>query len=274
MVLVTTRSGFVQGSEDGRDWIRRLVLSGSSLSWSTLTGRLPWWAGSVTTVAILGAFGVYSLFIVFFQPVAAYGGYLLSPMYSPPVPSPWNWISPAVFVLWIPLGFRATCYYYRKAYYRAFFWDPPNCSSEAQQKEPRRPENYRGERNVFVLNNVHRYFLYGSLIVVAFLWIEAIRSFFPDGAGVTIGSLVLLLNVVLLSGCTFGCHSMRHLVGGKVDCYSCVRGGNARRRVHRWVGVLTGRHMFWAWFSLFSVWGADVYVRLLMAGAIPNVRLV
>ncbi len=43
---------------------------GSTLSWNTFTERLPWWAGSLTTVAILGAFTVYSIFIVFFQPVA------------------------------------------------------------------------------------------------------------------------------------------------------------------------------------------------------------
>ena len=243
----------------------------ATFSWSAFTARFPWWAGSVTTVAILGAFTVYGLWVTFFASVAEYGGYLLSPMYSPPVPSPWDWLSPAVFVLWIPLGFRLSCYYYRKAYYRAFFWDPPNCSSKAQQREPRSPENYRGERNLFVLNNVHRYFLYGSIVVVAFLLYEALRSFFPDGGfGITIGSLLFLLNVILLSGYTFGCHSMRHLAGGRADCYSCVRGGNLRRRTFNWVSVLNGRHMFWAWVSMFSVWGADVYVRLLMAGVIPQ----
>ena len=34
----------------------------------------------MTTVVILGAFTIYSISIVFFQPVAEYGGYLLSPM--------------------------------------------------------------------------------------------------------------------------------------------------------------------------------------------------
>ncbi len=250
-------------------------MSGSTLSWSALTGRLPWWAGSVTTVAILGAFTIYTLYIVFFEPQAAeYGGYLLSPLYSPPVPSPVSWLSPAIFVLWAPLGFRLTCYYYRKAYHRAFFWDPPNCSSKAQQREPRSPENYNGERNLWVFNNIHRYFLYASIIVMAFLWYEAIRAFFPDGFGITIGSLLFLLNVVLLSGYTFGCHSLRHLAGGRTDCYSCVRGGNLRRKSFHWVSVLNGRHMFWAWVSLFSVWGADVYVRLLLSGVITDLRLV
>jgi len=261
---------------------KRPIPGGGTLSWSAFVERLPWWAGSVTTVALLGAFTIYSLWIVFFLDVAEYpgpGGYLLSPMYSPPVDSPWYWLSPAVLVLWIPLGFRLTCYYYRKAYYRAFFWDPPNCSGKAQQREPRSPENYDGERNLFIFNNVHRYFLYGSIIVVAFLWYETVRAFFPDGFpsgfGITIGSLLFLLNIVLLSAYTFGCHSMRHLTGGRVDCYSCVTGGNVRRKAHHWVSALTGRHMFWAWISMFSVWGADVYVRLLMSGIIPyDVRFV
>ena len=121
-------------------------MSGSTLSWSNFTERFPWWAGSVTTVAILGAFTVYSLFIVFLQPVAEYGGYLLSPMYSPPVPSPVDWLSPAVFVLWIPLGFRLTCYYYRKAYYRAFFWDPPTAPARLSRgsREAQRTTTARG----------------------------------------------------------------------------------------------------------------------------------
>ena len=35
--------------------------------------------------------------------------------------------NPALLVLPFPLTFRLTCYYYRKAYYRAFFWSPPAC---------------------------------------------------------------------------------------------------------------------------------------------------
>ncbi len=246
----------------------------STLSWSAFTERLPWWAGSVTTVAILGAFTVYSIFIVFFEPVAEYGGYLLSPMYSPPVPSPVDWLSPAIFVLWIPLGFRLTCYYYRKAYYRAFFWDPPACSSKAQQREPR-GERYRGERNVFVWNNVHRYFLYASCVVLAFLWYDTVLTFFPDGSfGVKVGSLIWLVNVVLLTTYTVSCHSVRHLVGGRVDCYTCVRGGNARHKAYNWLSVLNRQHALWAWVSLFTLLLADGYMRLIAAGVIPDLTII
>ena len=56
-------------------------------------------------------------------------GYL-SPLFSPLIRPDWlpTWISPGLFILWIPLGFRATCYYYRKAYYRFYFADPPGCA--------------------------------------------------------------------------------------------------------------------------------------------------
>ncbi len=180
-----------------------------------------------------------------------------------------------MLVLWIPLGFRATCYYYRKAYFRAFFWDPPACSSKAQQREPRNPENYRGETALFVFNNIHRYFLYGSLIVVVFLWYEAFISFLPGGSfGVTLGSLILLVNIILVSAYTFSCHSLRHLIGGNVDCYSCVTGGNARRKAYNWLSVLNRQHALWAWLSLFSLLIADVYIRLILAGVITDPQII
>jgi uncharacterized membrane protein (DUF485 family) len=236
------------------------------------TRKLPWWVGPITVTVVLIAFGIYSLYIALFARETGYQ-YLLSPFYSPEVGTPYAWLSPAVFVLWIPLGFRATCYYYRKAYYRAFFWDPPACSSKAQEREPR-GESYRGERAVFVLNNAHRYFLYGSIVVIAFLWYEAAVAFFPGGAfGITVGSLVLLTNIVLLSLYTFSCHSFRHLVGGNQDCYSCVKGGEFRRNVYNKVSIINGRHALWAWLSLFSVALADVYIRMLLAGWITDLRI-
>jgi hypothetical protein len=235
---------------------------------------LPWWAGPITVTAVLTAFGIYVMVTILFFDRGEYENYL-SPFYSPPVPSPLpDWLSPAIFVLWIPLGFRATCYYYRKAYYRAFFWDPPACSSKAQQREPRSAENYRGERNLFVWNNVHRYFLYGSFVVLAFLTLDTVRAFLPDGSfGITVGSLIFLVNVTLLWMYSLSCHSLRHLVGGRVDCYSCVTGGKARLRAYGWLSVLNRQHGLWAWLSLFSVLFADIYIRLLLAGAIPDLRI-
>ena len=62
--------------------------------------------------------------------------------------------------------------------------------------------------------------------------------FGPEGDkhfGLGVGTLVLLINVVLLSGYTLGCHSFRHLVGGKLDCYSCD--GIDRHRYGFWSRV-------------------------------------
>jgi len=236
--------------------------------------RLPWWAGPITVTTVLTGFGIYVMVMILFFERGEYANYL-SPFYSPPVPSPLpDWLSPAIFVLWIPLGFRATCYYYRKAYYRAFFWDPPACSSKAQQREPRSAENYRGERNVFVWNNVHRYFLYGSFVVLAFLTLDTVRAFLPDGSfGITVGSLIFLVNVALLWIYSLSCHSLRHLIGGRVDCYSCVTGGKARLKTYSWLSVLNRQHGLWAWLSLFSVLLADIYVRLLLGDAITDLRI-
>lgn len=228
----------------------------------------------MSVVFVLTAFGIYSLTIVALYP-GEYKEYL-SPFYSPPVGRPdWlpGFITAPMFVLWIPLGFRATCYYYRKAYFRAFFWDPPACSAKAQQLEPR--SDYRGERNFFVWNNVHRYFLYGSLVVIAFLWYDTVLTFFPGGSfGVKVGSIIWLVNVVLLTAYTVSCHSMRHLIGGNKDCYTCVRGGNARRKAYNGISRLNTRHPLWAWLSLGSLLLADVYMRLISAGVIPDLTII
>jgi hypothetical protein len=236
--------------------------------------KLPWWVGPITVTGVLTAFGIYAMITILFFQRGEYGNYL-SPFYSPPVDSPLPaWLSPAILVLWLPLGFRVTCYYYRKAYYRAFFWDPPACASKAQQREPRSTENYRGERNFFVWNNIHRYFFYGTLVVLAFLTLDTVRAFFPDGSfAIYVGSIIFLVNLILLWAYQLSCHSLRHLVGGRVDCYSCVAGGKARLRAYGWLSVLNRQHALWAWLSMFSVLITDVYIRLLLAGVLPDLRI-
>ena len=99
------------------------------------TSRIDDWATEPGIVGIgFTAFILYSLFsALLWYPLfgVAYevDGYL-SPFFSPligqdilPI-----WFSPAILILWIPLGFRTTCYYYRKAYYRSYFADPPACA--------------------------------------------------------------------------------------------------------------------------------------------------
>jgi hypothetical protein len=241
-----------------------------------IRNSLPWWAGPVTVTAVLTGFGIYVGITVLFFAKGEYENYL-SPFYSPPVGNPsWlpSFLSPAILVLWLPLGFRATCYYYRKAYYRAFFWDPPGCASKAQQREPRSVEGYRGERNLFVWNNIHRYFMYASFVLLFFLTVDTVKAFLPEGQfGITVGSLIFLVNVTLLWIYSLSCHSLRHIVGGRVDCYSCVAGGSSRLKAYNWLSVLNQQHALWAWVSLFSLLITDVYIRLLLGGVIPDLRL-
>ena len=85
--------------------------------------------------------------------------------------------------------------------------------------------------------------------------------------------MVLLVNIVLLSLYTFSCHSLRHIVGGKVDCFSCVAFGGPRHSAWKGLSFLNERHMLFAWLSLFSVGLADLYVRLVASGTIQDLRL-
>jgi hypothetical protein len=169
-----------------------------------------------------------------------------------------------------------TCYYYRKAYYRAFFLDPPACAvGEA------RGHGYRGETRMLLFQNLHRYFMYLALLFLILLAIDVGHAcIWPkkDGSGgstlgIGVGTLVLLANVTLLSLYTFSCHSLRHLVGGNVDCFSCVAFGQARYKAWTWASVLNGQHMLFAWTSLFMVGFADFYVWMVASGRINDVRL-
>jgi hypothetical protein len=235
--------------------------------------RDAWWIELLPPLLILGAFTVYATWRTFENNYYEFGPYL-SPFYSPLIKTRWWPFSPAVLILWAPLGFRATCYYYRKAYYRAFFLDPPACAVGES-----RGAGYSGEtRFPFIIQNLHRYFLYLAIVFLVILWYDAITAFWFDAPGgrhfgIGVGSLVLLANIVLLTGYTLSCHSLRHIVGGNVDCFSCVVAGGPRHSAWRGISFLNERHMLFAWLSLFSVGLADLYVRLVAAGVITDLRL-
>ena len=230
-----------------------------------------WWLQVIPTVVGLSAFGLYATVRAFEGAFYEWGPYL-SPFYSPLIdPHHHYWpFSPALLILAGPLGFRVTCYYYRKAYYRAFFLDPPGC---AVAERPGR--RYSGESKFpFLLQNLHRYFMYLGIAFLVFLWRDAVRGFFfENGFGAGVGSLVLLLNVTLLTLYLLSCHSLRHLVGGKLDCFSCVSFGQARNTTWKGLSSLNGHHMLFAWISLFGVGFADFYVRMVASGMIRDFRL-
>lgn len=230
--------------------------------------RLPDWVYPSFVVLALGTFAVYAVWVVFFQR-EGYSGPYLSPFDSPlikvgPIP-------PGIWVAWAPFAFRLTCYYYRKAYFRSFLWHPRSCAVG----EPKRG-HYRGE-TVFpwILNNFHRFAFYATFVQVGFLWIDAILAFnFGGRFGIGLGSALMLVNVLLLSGYTFGCHAFRHLAGGELDCFSCTRVARARFRLWRGITVLNIRHDRWAWASLASVLLTDIYIRMLMNHVVVDLRWV
>jgi hypothetical protein len=233
--------------------------------------RDAWWLELLPVVMLLGGFGIYATLRAFEGRYYEWGPYL-SPFYSPLIDRHHRWwpLSPALLILIWPLGFRVTCYYYRKAYYRAFFLDPPACAVSES-----RPRPYRGETAFpFVLQNLHRYFLYVGIIFLLFLWRDAVRAFFFEGRiGVGVGTLVLLSNVILLTVYALSCHSLRHLAGGKLDCFSCVAFGGPRLAAWRGLSMLNQRHMLFAWISLVTVGCSDLYVRLVASGALIDLRL-
>jgi hypothetical protein len=239
-----------------------------------------WWLTPSVTAICLGAFVVYATFRAFYnadyEVVRADAAYLLSPFYSPLIVLPWlpAWISPALLILWAPGGFRVTCYYYRKAYYRAFFLDPPACAvGEA------RGHSYRGETRLFLFQNLHRYFLYLALMFLVILTIDVVHAcIWPVSGGgttlgVSVGTLVLAANTALLTLYTLSCHSLRHLVGGNVDCFSCVALGQLRQKMWKGASALNKNHMLWAWLSLFMVGFADFYVWMVASGRFTDLRI-
>jgi len=226
-----------------------------------------WWLVPLAQATGLTLLGIYATWSALQGDHYEFGNYL-SPFYSPLFKPSWWPLSPALLILAFPGGFRATCYYYRKAYYRAFFADPTACAVGEPWK------GYRGEKSFpFILQNLHRYFLYAALVFLVFLWWDVIKAFTFDGRfGIGGGSLAILFNTSLLSLYTFSCHSLRHLIGGNVDCFSCAVAGGPRRQ--GWLGVswLNEHHMAWAWWSLFAVCFADFYVRMCSMGIFHDPR--
>src|ERR1051326_8631908 len=194
--------------------------------------RDTWWVQPLLVFLGFGAFLVYASWagmqgVHYWVPGTRY----LSPMYAPTLWDSWqiqalglssghawfgawpSWLphyvifpfavlTPAALILWGPGGFRFTCYYYRGAYYKAFWADPLNCGVG----EPGfRGKKYRGEAKLpLILQNVHRYFLYVAIAFIGLLSFDAVESFFfprEDGThfGIGVGSLVMTVNVVLLA---------------------------------------------------------------------------
>src|SRR6266550_4253839 len=250
------------------------------------TRRDAWWLQPLLVFLALSTFIVYATWAAFQGSHFEYGPYL-SPFYSPLLfgashhawfgPNPAWWpgalpFSAALLILWAPGGFRVTCYYYRGAYYKSFWADPPACAVGEPLK------HYRGERSFpLILQNVHRYFLYLALAFIVILLHDAWKAmWFTNAAtgqiffGVGVGTIVLTVNAIMLGGYTFSCHSLRHLVGGGCDQLSKMP---IRQKTYSCVSCLNRRHMLWAWMSLFWVAFSDIYVRLCSMGIWSDRRI-
>ncbi|MEO8181133.1 MAG: succinate dehydrogenase [Deltaproteobacteria bacterium] len=268
------------------------ILGGHPRTFGGTLRRDAWRTGPIATVAMISCALAYLTWAMF-QGNHYYAAPYLSPIYSPvlfakldvpgaaPLEHAWlgawpAWwpafallpASPGFLILPFPGLFRFTCYYYRKAYYRSFGGSPPGCAVSPGQRPP-----YHGETRFFLFQNLHRYALYIALLYVLILGYDALQAFFKHGQlGIGVGTIVLCVNTALIASYTFGCHSFRHLIGGRVDCMSDK--GHSSGRLSTWKGAtwFNARHMNFAWASLAWVAFTDIYVRLVSHGVIVDLN--
>jgi hypothetical protein len=235
-----------------------------------------WWLYPAATFTVFMAFIIYAT-IRAFMGSHYYSAPYLSPFYSPCLgdcvegasdfgqPFQWWPLSAALIVLIFPLGFRLSCYYYRKAYYRSFWLSPPACAvAEPHAK-------YTGEtRFPLIAQNIHRWFWYAAVLVWAVLTYDAVLAFRDENGNwghMGLGTVLMVINVVLLGAYTFGCHSCRHITAGRLRHFSKHP---VRYKLWTWVSKLNARHAQYAWYSLFSVAIVDAYIWMLAANVFDD----
>jgi hypothetical protein len=244
--------------------------------------RDPWWRAPAVTAALLTiwvAYAVTHVFIGKWYWVPQY--HYLTPFYSPCISgecvpgssSLGTWfpavppiVPYALVSLPFVLGFRLSCYYYRRAYYRAFWQAPPACAV----REPH--ASYTGEtRFPLIMQNLHRYFFYLVLLISALNTYDVIDAFHgkTGGVGFGLGTLIMLVNVVLLWAYTLSCHSCRHITGGRLKNFS-----RHPARYWAWTKIswLNARHMQLAWITLGTLMLTDLYIWLVAAGVFSDFR--
>ncbi|MGH3517842.1 MAG: hypothetical protein ACRDQ7_10595 [Haloechinothrix sp.] len=241
-----------------------------------------WWMPPLLTAVGLGIFVIYATTRAFLQRDYWVEDYhYLTPFYSPCMSNgcieeaahfgrflPDHALIPyAALSLPFLLAFRLTCYYYRKAYYRAFWFSPPACAVPEPHK------SYTGETRLpLIIQNAHRYFFYFAVIISLINTYDAIIAFrSPDGFGLGLGNFILAINVILLWAYTLSCHSCRHVTGGRLKHFS-------KHPIRYWmwtkVSALNTRHMELAWITLGTLILTDLYVMLVSSGAISDLRII
>lgn len=239
-----------------------------------------WWIQPLVSAGVFGLFVLWATFRTFennfysaphhLHDLYMSGGIgdLLSPLYSPLFPIDWTlWgkqVSPAILIMVFPLSFRLTCYYYRKMYYRSYFLTPPACAVKGTALK-----GYSGEKKFpFILQNLHRFTWYFAAIFILILAVDVVKSMrFVNGWGISVGTFVLLINVILLGSYTFGCHSCRHACGGCINKFSKSKGLHG---LWKRVTSLNEKHQELAWASMIWVGLTDLYVRLVTMGSLHD----
>jgi hypothetical protein len=237
-----------------------------------------WWQQPAINATVLGIVVIYLTWASLINNHYFANPYI-SPLYSPCLATtcaahagfkwiPWlSGLTPAILIIWGPMGFRLTCYYYRKAYYRAFWQAPASCAV----KEPHK--KYTGETRIpLILQNAHRYFFYVALLFNVILTADAVLAF-RNSSGqwghMGLGTLILIVNAGLLWLYSLSCHACRHVTGGRLKHFS-------KHPVRYWiwtqVSKLNTKHMQLAWVSLFWVLGTDLYIRLVSMNAFHDPR--
>ena len=202
-----------------------------------------WRLWTFIIILVVGAWALVT------YPVSAINGYV-DPFYSP-----------TVLIVPIPGLFRLTCYAYRKDYHRHLLEHPLGCENNA--RDDKQTRKYTGERNAILqFENLHRYFFYAGVLILPFFYYDVYQSITYSG-DLRIGTLVLLVNALTLTAWTLSCHAFRHLIGGNIDCYSCVPAGKTRKRLFDFQSWWNSHHEALAWISLLTIFFADLYLRAL-----------
>jgi hypothetical protein len=236
-----------------------------------------WWLAPLVTFIGLGAWVTYATVRVFmhdwfFVPEYHY----LTPFYSPCItdicgeaamfgtPLPSFFLLPeAAFTLPFLLLFRLTCYYYRKAYYRAFWLSPPACAVPDGHK------SYSGEtRFPLIFQNAHRYAFYAAVVISVINTWDAVVA---QQTGLGLGNVILWVNVIMLWAYTLSCHSCRHIAGGRLKHFSKHP---VRYRFWTFVSKLNTRHMQLAWITLGTLALTDFYIMGLAADWFTDLRII
>lgn len=243
-----------------------------------------WWLYPLTTGGILLFFVVYATIRIFMNNhYWANEEHYLTPLYSPclsqscvpgsshfgtPLPEMPVFVPMAIITFVILAGFRATCYYYRKAGYRSLFLAPAACAVPEPHKK------YTGESR-FPLNllNYHRYFFYGACLFALINIYDALLAFqgVNGGFGFGLGTVIIWINVAMLVAYTLSCHACRHVFGGRLRNF-----GKHPVRYRMWslVSRLNVRHGQFAMISLVTVIVTDAYIMSVSAGWIQDFRFV